>query len=148
METLKYKVISSDAQYDSYCKVLEELVFLPTPTPEIKDEIALLTLLIEKYDEQQNRSRFADPVQLIRSLMKEHGMKAVDLARLLQVSEGLVSDILKYRKGLSKETIRILAEKFCMQQEAFNRPYALQYTAVTVLNKRSGKVKKISNAVS
>lgn len=126
METLKYKVIRSDAQYDSYCKVLEELVFLPTPTPEIKDEIALLTLLIEKYDEQQNQSCFADPVQLIRSLMKEHGMKAVDLARLLHVSEGLVSDILKYRKGLSKETIRILAEKFSMQQEAFNRDYELK----------------------
>lgn len=148
METLKYKVISSDAQYDIYCRVLEELVFLPTPTPEVKDEIALLTFLIEKYDEQQTIARFADPVQLIRSLMKEHGMKAVDLARLLQVSEGLVSDILKYRKGLSKETIRILAEKFSMQQEAFNRPYVLQHTAVTVLNKRTGKVKKFSNAVS
>lgn len=148
METLKYKVISSDAQYDTYCRVLEELVFLPTPTPEVKDEIALLTLLIEKYDEQQTIARFADPVQLIRSLMKEHGMKAVDLARLLQVSEGLVSDILKYRKGLSKETIRILAEKFSMQQEAFNRPYALQLTAGTVVKKRTGKVKKFSNAVS
>lgn len=147
METLKYKVISSDAQYDTYCKVLEELVFLPTPTPEIKDEIALLTLLIEKYDEQQRHIRFADPVQLIRSLMKEHGMKAVDLARLLQVSEGLVSDILKYRKGLSKETIRILADKFNMQQEAFNRPYELKLTIKPRSNKRNTrKTKKLVKA--
>ena len=57
--------------------------------------------------------------------MKDHKMKAVDLARLLFVSEGLVSDMLNYKKGLSKETIRILSEKFKLNQEAFNRPYKL-----------------------
>ena len=55
-------------------------------------------------------------------------MKAVDLANLLDVSEGLVSDILNYKKGLSKETIRILSERFKLNQEAFNRPYKLHVT--------------------
>ena len=58
--------------------------------------------------------------------MKDHKMKAVDLAKLLNVSEGLVSDILNYKKGLSKETIRILSERFKLNQEAFNRPYKLK----------------------
>jgi HTH-type transcriptional regulator/antitoxin HigA len=57
--------------------------------------------------------------------MKEHQMKAVDLSRLLNVSEGLVSDILHYKKGLSKESIRILSERFKLNQSAFNRPYKL-----------------------
>jgi hypothetical protein len=52
--------------------------------------------------------------------------KAVDLAKLLQVSEGLVSDMLNYKKGLSKDTFRILSERFKLNQEAFNRPYALK----------------------
>ena len=30
-----------------------------------------------------------------------------------------------YKKGLSKETIRILSERFKLNQEAFNRPYEL-----------------------
>lgn len=60
--------------------------------------------------------------------MKEHKMKAVDLAKLLYVSEGLVSDMLNYKKGLSKATIRILSEKFKLNQEAFNRPYQLEIT--------------------
>jgi len=51
--------------------------------------------------------------------MKDHKMKAVDLAKLLNVSEGLVSDMLKYRKGLSKETIRIVSERFKLNQETF-----------------------------
>ena len=60
--------------------------------------------------------------------MKDHKMKAVDLAKLLNVSEGLVSDMLNYKKGLSKDTIRILSEKFKLNQEAFNRPYQLEIT--------------------
>lgn len=58
--------------------------------------------------------------------MKEHEMKAVNLAKLLQVNEGLVSDILNYKKGLSKEKIRILSEKFKLNQESFNREYLLR----------------------
>ena len=61
--------------------------------------------------------------------MAEHRMKAADLARKLQVSEGLISDILKYKKGMSKKTIRGIAELFKMQQEAFNRPYATSATS-------------------
>lgn len=92
----------------------------------MQDEIELLTLLIEKYDEEHNSFQDLNPVELLKALMKENQMKAVDLARLLQVSEGLVSEMLKYKKGFSKETIRVLAETFKVSQEAFNRPYQLQ----------------------
>ncbi|MBK7761970.1 MAG: transcriptional regulator [Bacteroidetes bacterium] len=126
MEELKYKVITSDKQYDNYCNLLEGLVFTSKKTKAIKDEISLLTLLIEKYDEEHNTFEMVDPIVLLRSLMKDHKMKAVDLAALLHVSEGLVSDMLNYKKGLSKETIRILSERFKLNQEAFNRPYELK----------------------
>ena len=53
-------------------------------------------------------------------------MKSVDVAGLLGVSEGLVSDMLNYKKGLSKETIRLLASRFKLRQEALNRPYLLR----------------------
>ncbi|MEO5782805.1 MAG: transcriptional regulator [Ginsengibacter sp.] len=125
METLKYKVITSDKQYDKYCKTLEELVFSSSKSKATKDEIALLTLLIEKYDSENNTFDDADPIELLKSLMKDHKIKAVDLAGLLNVSEGLISDILHYKKGLSKESIRILSERFKLNQEAFNRPYKL-----------------------
>jgi len=121
---MKYRVIDSDTLYENYCDVLEKLVFSSPITPEIQDEINLLTLLIETYDKQNSRFRNLDPVQLLKSLLAEHKMKAADLARKLHVSEGLISDILKYKKGMSKKTIRGVADLFKMQQEAFNRPYA------------------------
>lgn len=125
METLKYKVIKTDTQYYHYCNRLEELVSVHRKTRLIRDEIELLTLLIEKYDEENNTFNDADPVELLKGLMKDHKMKAVQIAKLLNVSEGLISDILHYKKGLSKETIRILSDKFKLNQEAFNRPYQL-----------------------
>jgi HTH-type transcriptional regulator/antitoxin HigA len=126
---MKYRVIDSDTQYENYCDVLEQLVFSSPITPEIQDEINLLTLLIETYDKQTSTFRNLDPVQLLKSLLAEHKMKAADLARKLNVSEGLISDILKYKKGMSKKTIRGVAELFKMQQEAFNRPYATSSTS-------------------
>jgi HTH-type transcriptional regulator / antitoxin HigA len=125
MTALKYKVISSKTQYREYTKVLEELVFAETKSRDTKDEIALLTLLIEKWDEEHNSFNDLDPVQLLQSLMKEHGLKAKDMVEILNISKGYVSDILHYKKGLSKDAIRKLASHFKVNQEAFNRPYKL-----------------------
>ena len=126
MEKLKYTIIKTDAQYDMYCDMLESLVDSGRKSRAVQDEIELLTLLIEKFDAEHNSFAEADPIQVLKSLMKEHKMKAVDLAKLLDVSEGLVSDMIHYKKGLSKDTIRILSANFKLSQEAFNRPYALR----------------------
>jgi HTH-type transcriptional regulator/antitoxin HigA len=125
MDTLKYTVIKSEAQYQKYCNQLEKLLDSGAKTKSVSNEIELLTLLIETWDNEHNTFNDADPIEILKSLMKDHKMKSVDLATLLGVSEGLVSDMLKYKKGLSKETIRILAERFKISQEAFNRPYEL-----------------------
>lgn len=126
MDALKYKVVKTDAQYRRYCNILEQLVDSNRKTKAIQNEIELLNLLIEEYDAKHITFKDADPIELLKSLMKENKLKAVDLARLLSVSEGLVSDMLNYKKGLSKETIRLLATQFRLSQEAFNRPYPLQ----------------------
>lgn len=125
MTTLKYKVITSKAQYKEYSNVLEQFVFSGSKDRNTKDEIALLTLLIEKWDAEHNNFDELDPVQLLHSFIDEHKLKAKDLADILEISKGYVSDILNYKKGLSKEVIRKLADYFKVSQEAFNRPYKL-----------------------
>ncbi len=125
MGTLKYKVITSKSQYKEYCNVLEDLVFSGAKDRNTKEEIALLTLLIEKWDAEHLSSTVSDPVQLLRSFIKDHNLKAKDLVDILGISKGYVSDILNYKKGFSKEVIRKLADHFKVSQEAFNRPYKL-----------------------
>jgi len=126
MIALKYKVIRSKAQYKEYANALEELVLADFKSKEMKNEIELLTLLIEKWDEEHNAFQDVDPITLLHSLMKQKDLKAKDLVEILGVSKGLVSDILNYKKGLSKEIIRGLAKYFKVSQEAFNREYRLK----------------------
>ncbi|HTN39309.1 MAG TPA: helix-turn-helix domain-containing protein [Arachidicoccus sp.] len=125
MDTLKYRVIANKSQYKEYCHILEQLVFSGTKDKNTKDEIALLTLLIEKWDAEHISHTELDPVQLLHSFLKDHNLKAKDLVEILGISKGYVSDILNYKKGLSKEVIRKLANYFKVSQEAFNRTYKL-----------------------
>lgn len=146
MEILKYKIIKTDAQYYKYCDTLETLIASNKKNKAVRDEIELLNLLIETYDEEHNTFDDVNPVELIKSLMKDHKMKAVELANLLKVSEGLVSDMLNFKKGLSKNTIRILSDRFKLDQEAFNRPYELNISVNT--RGKGRRIKKTSKQLT
>ena len=126
MDPLKYKVIKTEKQYDEYCRILHDLDFSGIrKSKRVEDEIELLTVLIEKYDKEDNNFEELDPVQLLHSFIKDHNLKPKDLVEILAICKGYVSDILNYRKGLSKAVISRLAEYFKVSQEAFNRPYKL-----------------------
>ncbi|MFO7924057.1 MAG: helix-turn-helix domain-containing protein [Bacteroidales bacterium] len=122
METLKYTIIKDKNQYDKYCNILENLI----SNEKNQDEIDLLTLLIEKWDNEQGTFKDSDPVELLKSLMRDNNLKAKDLADILDLSKGTVSKILNYHKGLSKVTVRKLSDFFKVSQETFNRPYKLK----------------------
>lgn len=121
---IKYTIIRNEDQYKQYCDQLETLLTQESNEP-LQDEIDLLTLLIEKYDEEHNTFKETDPITLLRSFMQNHHLKPQDMTAVLGISKGYVSDILNYKKGLSKKVIRKLADYFKVRQEAFNRPYKL-----------------------
>jgi len=123
MHTLKYTIIKTKKQYTEYCNILENLLAVKNKSNE--DEIDLLSLLIEKWDNDNNAFEEQNPVEIIKSLMEANHLKAKDLVEILGLTKGTVSKILNYQKGLSKETIRKLSDYFNVSQEAFNRPYKL-----------------------
>lgn len=126
MGTLKYKIIKSKKQYFDYCDALKKLVDQKKKDKSIKEEIELLNLLIEKWDNEHNSFTDADPIELLHFLMEENNLKAKDLAIILVISKGMVSEILNYNKGMSKEVIRKLAQHFKVSQDAFNKEYDLK----------------------
>lgn len=140
------KIIRTKKQYFEYCNLLEQLV--SSDNKKDKDDIELLTLLIKKWDEENLPKIDNDPVKLIKALMEVNSLKSIDLANILQVNKSTVSRILNYQKGLSKKSIRILAEHFAIDQEALNKPYKLK----SELNKKfkdaslMNSVKKMSRA--
>ena len=125
MSNVMYKVIKTTEQYFEYCNILEGLVSLQDKCMEHNDAIELLTLLIEKWDEDNNTFDDANPIELLHYLMEANKLKSVDMAKILGVSKSLFSDVLHYRRGLSKSIIRKLSEQFKVSQALFNKPYKL-----------------------
>ena len=123
MVQLKYTVIKSEQQYNRYCETLENLV--EKNEEDLQDETELLTILIEKWDDEHNTLIELNPVELLKALMDDHNLKPKDLVHILGLSKGTISKILNYHKGFSKQTIRKLSDYFKVRQEAFNRPYSL-----------------------
>ena len=130
MSELKYKVISDEVQYYEYCDILEKLVFSDEPEKR-QDEIDLLTLLIENWDKNNNGIPELDPIELIKSLMEDHDLKQTDLVEIAGVGKSTISEILNYKKRMSKNVIRNLANHFKIQQEALNKPYRLEGEGLT-----------------
>ncbi len=125
MGTLKYTVIKTDEQYYEYCDLLEEIDF-SDEAEEREDEIELLTLLIKTWDNEHRLAPELDPVQLIKSLMEDHKLSQNDLAEIADVGKSYISEILNYKKRMSKKVIRKFAEHFKIQQEALNKQYRLE----------------------
>jgi HTH-type transcriptional regulator/antitoxin HigA len=128
MNTLK--VIKSLEQYYAYCDELERLHALMPITAENEDRIDLLTVLIEKWDEEHHPSVDIHPVELLKQLMEMHDLNASELSRITGIDKTVLSKIINNKKGFSKDIIRTLATYFKVNQEAFNRPYSLEESKV------------------
>jgi len=122
----KYTIIRTIDQYDEYCNELERLVLDETEKNK-DDDIELLTLLIEKWDKENLPKIDSDPIQLIRALLQQNKLKSKDFSEILGVNKSTASRILNYQKGLSKRSIRIIAEHFSISQESLNKPYKLKH---------------------
>ncbi len=125
MADLRYTIIKNEEQYYEYCEILEELVF-GDEAEEREDEIELLTLLIRTWDDEHRLAKEMDPVELIKTLKQDHGLSQNDLAEIAGVGKSYISEILNYKKRMSKSVIRNLANHFKIQQSALNQEYRLE----------------------
>jgi HTH-type transcriptional regulator / antitoxin HigA len=84
-----------------------------------EDYFDAIATFVEKYEAEHHAVGGAKmtPVQLIRSLMKEHGMSESDLGRLLG-DRSLGHRICSGERELSKVHIRVLAEHFSLNPAA------------------------------
>jgi len=131
-EILKYKKIKSLKQYNQYCDLLEDLIYKEDKS--LKDEIELLEILIADYDRslQQATSEKLNPVELLKSILTDAGMSQKELATQLGVSKQLISDVLGYRRNISKSLVRKLSKFFKMSEKAFSRNYELKKEKVSI----------------
>lgn len=122
---MKYKKINSDEQYNLYGEIHEKLTL--EGYDKHKDELELIEILLEEYESREMIIDLEmDPVQFLEYILKEEKISKSTLAKELEVSRQLITDITMYRRTISKEMINKLCERFKMQPIAFSRPYDLK----------------------
>ncbi|MDA7502307.1 helix-turn-helix domain-containing protein [Chitinophagales bacterium] len=121
---MSYRIIKSLEQYNEYNNIHEKL--LREDEVKNEDELRLIELLVDDY-EQNNGSavKRSNPVELLKGLLIEGGISNTQLATELDVSKQLITEILAYRKNISKKMVRKLAAHFALREEAFSAEYEL-----------------------
>lgn len=101
--------IRTEADYE---KALERIDLLMDLEPEIGsregDELEILTLLVEKYEETHWQIAAPDPIEAIKYRMEEMGLKQKDLVPIIG-SKSKVSEVLNRKIGLSLTMISNLS---------------------------------------
>jgi HTH-type transcriptional regulator / antitoxin HigA len=111
-------VIHSEEQNERYIKILDKLTSRDDLSPEEEEFAALLTLLIENFEEQNYAMKPASPVAILKHLMESNGLKQKDLVDVFG-TEGIVSEVINGKREFSKEHIRRLAKRFHVSPELF-----------------------------
>ena len=113
------RVIRSEEQNESYIQALYELEQHQATWGSEEAELAeLLTLLIEDYEEKHYRLPQATPLEMIRFLMDQQGLKQKDLAEVFG-TPSIVSEVLNGKRELNKEHISRLSARFQVSPELF-----------------------------
>lgn len=113
------KVIRTEEENDAYTEILHDLDRRGKNLSAAERQLAeLLTLLIEDFEERHYQLPRAKPLEALRFLMDQHGLKQKDIADLFG-APSIVSEILNGKRELNKRQIRRLSKRFHVSPELF-----------------------------
>ena len=114
---MELRLIKTEAQYEEYLewvdKQFDRKVKPDSPTGE-KVQVALL--LIKQYEDEHHPVLMPDPIEAIKTKMKERGMKNKDLVGKVG-SKGYVSALLNKRKPLTLELAKLFHRELSIPAE-------------------------------
>ncbi|MCE2835343.1 MAG: transcriptional regulator [Chitinophagaceae bacterium] len=114
---MELRLIKTEAQYEEYLewvdKQFDRKVKPDSPTGE-KVQVALL--LIKQYEDEHHPVPMPDPIEAIKTKMKERGMKNKDLVGKVG-SKGYVSALLNKRKPLTLELAKLFHRELSIPAE-------------------------------
>lgn len=115
------KIIKTVKEYKLAMARLSEIFDAPKGSPQ-GDELELLSLLIDKYEQERHAIDLADPIEAIKFRMEQLGYKQKDLAEVFGL-KSRVSEVLNRRRKLTLEMIRKLHEELGIPTEVLIQEY-------------------------
>lgn len=102
------KILKSEEEYKAALDYAAALMDAPPDSPEA-EELELLSLLIEKYEDDHYPIDLPDPIEAIKFRMEQAGLTRKDMIPYLG-SQSKVSEVLSRRRPLSLSMMRALHE--------------------------------------
>lgn len=118
---MEIKPIRSKKDYSQALKRLEKIFDAKSGTKN-GDELELLGILIEKYEDENYPVGFPDPIEAIKFRMDQLGYNQTDLARVIGF-KSRVSEILSKKRKLSLEMIRKINHSLKIPTDILIREY-------------------------
>jgi HTH-type transcriptional regulator/antitoxin HigA len=111
-------VIHNDAELEAYTNALFQLTALESPSSSEVEAIELLTLLVERYEQEHYSIPSADPASVLRFLIEQQNLTQRDLIPQFG-SESAVSMFLAGQRNLTIEQVRKLSTRFKLPADVF-----------------------------
>lgn len=113
---MNIKVIKTEEDYNQALKRLEVIFDAPIDSTE-GDEAELLSILIEKYEDEHYPIEAPDPIEAIKFRMEQMDMNNQDLAEVIGY-KSRVSEIFNRKRKLTLNMIRNLHKKLKIPYES------------------------------
>jgi HTH-type transcriptional regulator/antitoxin HigA len=118
---MNIKPIKTEQDYHEALERLELIFDSEIGTPE-GDELEILGILIDKYEEINYPIDLPDPIEAIKFRMEQLGYKQSDLAKIIGL-KSRASEILNRKRKLTLEMIRALHESLNIPTDVLIQTY-------------------------
>ena len=118
---MKIKPIKNKKDYEQAMERLE-VIFDAKKGSELGDELEILGMLIENYENEKFSIDFPDPIEAIKFRMEQLGYNQTDLANVVGL-KSRASEILNRKRKLSLEMIRQIHSSLNIPTEVLIQAY-------------------------
>lgn len=118
---MKISPIRNEKDYQNALDRLEE-IFDAKKGTEQGDELEILSILIDRYENEKFPIEMPDPIEAIKFRMEQMGMKQKDLAEVVGF-RSRVSEILNKKRKLTLDMIRKLNTQLHIPTEVLVQDY-------------------------
>jgi HTH-type transcriptional regulator/antitoxin HigA len=112
------RVIHNDKELEAYTDALFRLTALDNPSRAEMEAIELLTLLVERYEQEHYPIPAADPASVVRLLIEKQNLTQRDLIPQFG-SESAVSMFMTGQRNLTLGQVRKLSARFKLPADVF-----------------------------
>jgi HTH-type transcriptional regulator/antitoxin HigA len=118
---MQFKILKTNKDYEQALNRLDEIFDAKPNTPK-GNEFELLSLLIDKYEEEHHVIDLPHPIEAIKFRMEQMGLKRKDLVACFG-DMSRVSDVLNLKRKLNLNYIRKLNKQLHIPLEALVSEY-------------------------